>query len=101
MLDKSDGVVERDEQFMRRNREATIKEYFFGDSKRTLSPLTQSISFDDVAIFKAPDGMLSHQPETNPITELTPHKSWTHMRGSLSLKLQKYRQKCRTGRSLS
>ncbi|KAK0715184.1 Pre-mRNA cleavage complex II protein Clp1-domain-containing protein [Lasiosphaeris hirsuta] len=56
-LDKSDGVVQRDEQFMRFTREATIKEYFFGDSKRTLSPSTQSVSFDDVAIFKAPDGM--------------------------------------------
>lgn len=62
MLDKSDGIVEKDEQFMRQNREATIKEYFFGDPKRTLSPLTQSVSFDDVAIFKAPDGMFSHHP---------------------------------------
>ena len=57
-LDKSDGVAEPDEQFMRSNREATIKEYFFGDGKRTLSPSTQSVSFDDLAIFKAPDGTM-------------------------------------------
>jgi polyribonucleotide 5'-hydroxyl-kinase len=41
---------------MKFTREAAIKEYFFGDAKRTLSPFTQSVSFDDVAIFKTPDG---------------------------------------------
>ncbi|GAB1319291.1 Cleavage polyadenylation factor subunit clp1 [Madurella fahalii] len=55
LLDKSDGVAERNKDFMKFIREATIKEYFFGDSKRTLSPFTQSVGFDDVAIFKAPD----------------------------------------------
>jgi polyribonucleotide 5'-hydroxyl-kinase len=55
-LDKSDGVSERDKDFMKFTREAAIKEYFFGDAKRTLSPFTQSVSFDDVAIFKTPDG---------------------------------------------
>ncbi|KXX76443.1 mRNA cleavage and polyadenylation factor CLP1 [Madurella mycetomatis] len=54
-LDKSDGVAERDKDFTKFIREAAIKEYFFGDSKRTLSPFTQSVGFDDVAIFKAPD----------------------------------------------
>src|SRR5512140_2783197 len=62
-LEKSDGVARRDDEFMRLSREATIKEYFFGDAKRTLSPLTQSVSFDDVAIFKAPDGtQTAHSP---------------------------------------
>lgn len=56
LLDKSDGVVERDKDFSKLSREAAIKEYFFGDSKRTLSPFTQSVSFDDVAVFKASDG---------------------------------------------
>jgi polyribonucleotide 5'-hydroxyl-kinase len=56
LLDKSDGVAERDRDFMKFLREAAIKEYFFGDSKRTLSPFTQSVGFDDVVIFKAPDG---------------------------------------------
>lgn len=55
-LDKSDGVVERDKMFLQDAREAVIKEYFFGDSRRTLSPFTQSIGFDDVAIFKASEG---------------------------------------------
>ncbi|KAL2020460.1 hypothetical protein VTK56DRAFT_8426 [Thermocarpiscus australiensis] len=55
LLDKSEGVAERDKDFMKSARETAIKEYFFGDSKRTLSPFTQSVSFDDVAIFKAPD----------------------------------------------
>ncbi|KAK4130728.1 Clp1-domain-containing protein [Trichocladium antarcticum] len=55
LLDKSDGVADRDKDFLKFIREAAIKEYFFGDSKRTLSPFTQSVSFDDVAIFKAPD----------------------------------------------
>lgn len=55
-VEKSDGVAEAVDSFTRQNREAAIKEYFFGDSKRTLSPSLQIISFDDVAIFKAPDG---------------------------------------------
>ncbi|AEO66521.1 uncharacterized protein THITE_2114661 [Thermothielavioides terrestris NRRL 8126] len=55
LLEKSDGVAERDKEFMKFAREAAIKEYFFGDAKRTLSPFTQSVSFDDVAIFKTPD----------------------------------------------
>lgn len=57
LLDKSDGVAGRDKDFTKFTREAAIKEYFFGDAKRTLSPFTQSVSFDDVAIFKSPDGM--------------------------------------------
>jgi polyribonucleotide 5'-hydroxyl-kinase len=56
LLDKSDGVAKRDMQFMKHAQEAAIKEYFFGDAKRTLSPFTQSVSFDDVAIYKAPEG---------------------------------------------
>ncbi|KAK0721706.1 Pre-mRNA cleavage complex II protein Clp1-domain-containing protein [Lasiosphaeria miniovina] len=55
MLDQSEGVAARDNDFVKSIREASIKEYFFGDSKRTLSPSTQSVSFDDVAIFKTPD----------------------------------------------
>jgi polyribonucleotide 5'-hydroxyl-kinase len=53
MLDKSEGVVERDEAFMQLTREAAIKEYFFGDAKRTLSPFTQQVDFDGVFIYKA------------------------------------------------
>jgi polyribonucleotide 5'-hydroxyl-kinase len=57
-LNRSEGVAERDKDFMKSTREAAIKEYFFGDSKRTLSPFTQSVSFDEVAIFKTPNGTL-------------------------------------------
>lgn len=51
-LDKSGGCVDRDDEFMLQSREASIKEYFFGDIKRTLSPHTQQISFDDATIYK-------------------------------------------------
>ncbi|KAK4251332.1 Pre-mRNA cleavage complex II protein Clp1-domain-containing protein [Corynascus novoguineensis] len=61
LLDKSDGVAGRDRDFTKFTREAAIKEYFFGDAKRTLSPFTQSVSFDDVAIFKSPDGSYNNQ----------------------------------------
>lgn len=50
-LDKSDGVVERDEGFLQQCREAAIKEYFFGDASLTLSPSTQQVAFDDVHIY--------------------------------------------------
>ncbi|KAK4166678.1 mRNA cleavage and polyadenylation factor CLP1 [Cladorrhinum sp. PSN259] len=76
-LDKLDGVVDRDEMFLQANREASIKEYFFGDSRRTLSPFTQSVGFDDVAIFKASDDDDDQQPalEQAEISEEMSH--WT------------------------
>lgn len=55
LLDKSDGAVERDEGWMQEVQEATIKEYFFGDSNRTLSPFTQQVDFDGVAIYRIPE----------------------------------------------
>lgn len=55
MLDKSDGVVERDEGFMQQVREVAIKEYFFGDARRTLSPFTLQVDFADVTIYKIPE----------------------------------------------
>lgn len=55
MLDKSHGVVERDEGWMKAMQEAAIKEYFFGDSKRTLSPFTQQVDLDAVAIYRIPE----------------------------------------------
>ena len=58
MLDKSEGVVERDELFMQLLQEAAVKEYFFGDAKRTLSPFTQQVDFDGVFIYKAPERKL-------------------------------------------
>lgn len=55
-LDQSDGVVERDESFAEHVREQIIKEYFFGDAKRTLSPQIQQVDFDSLIIYKVADG---------------------------------------------
>ncbi|KAJ4120121.1 Cleavage polyadenylation factor subunit clp1 [Fusarium equiseti] len=73
-IDKSDGVVIRDEAFLQHVREAAIKEYFFGDSKRTLSPLIQQVDFDNVVLY--------HTPEENPQSiakedPSTPMQHWT------------------------
>ncbi|RDW69328.1 mRNA cleavage and polyadenylation factor [Coleophoma cylindrospora] len=51
-LDKSGGCVDRDDTYMQKSREAAIKEYFFGDVKRTLSPHTQQVDFDSLTIYK-------------------------------------------------
>ncbi|KAK0744042.1 Pre-mRNA cleavage complex II protein Clp1-domain-containing protein [Schizothecium vesticola] len=78
-VEKSDGVAEVVDSFTRHNREAAIKEYFFGDSKRTLSPSLQVISFDDVAIFKAPDESEAYegQPALEPAEISAGMSSWT------------------------
>ncbi|KAK4177113.1 Pre-mRNA cleavage complex II protein Clp1-domain-containing protein [Triangularia setosa] len=55
-LDRPDGVIKQDRQHLLSSRKALIKDYFFGDSKRALSPSVQSFSFDDVVIFRAVDG---------------------------------------------
>ncbi|KLU93099.1 Clp1 [Magnaporthiopsis poae ATCC 64411] len=89
-LDKSDGVVERDEGFLQQCREAAIKEYFFGDASLTLSPSTQQVAFDDVHIYmpagdgpatttvvkadKADDGAAPLEKLTQPLPELA---HWT------------------------
>ncbi|KAH8845355.1 Cleavage polyadenylation factor subunit clp1 [Pyricularia oryzae] len=54
-LDKSSGVMERDEGFLQHMGEASIKEYFFGDAKITLSPFTQQVAFDELAIYTSPE----------------------------------------------
>lgn len=56
-LDKSGGCVDRDDTFMQQTQEAAIKEYFFGDSKSTLSPHTLQINFDDATIYKIREGI--------------------------------------------
>ncbi|KAI9152164.1 mRNA cleavage and polyadenylation factor CLP1 [Paramyrothecium foliicola] len=62
-LDKSEGVVERDEAFLQQTREAAIKEYFFGDARRTLSPQIQQVDFDSLIIYK-PSEYSSYGEET-------------------------------------
>ncbi|KAI5464938.1 pre-mRNA cleavage complex II protein Clp1 [Mariannaea sp. PMI_226] len=73
-LDASNGVVHRDEVFMQHWREGAIKEYFFGDARRTLSPLIQQVDFDSVVIYKASDnpseGLVREDPST-------PMQHWT------------------------
>lgn len=59
-LDKSGGCVDRDDTFMQQLQESGIREYFFGDSKRTLSPHTQQVNFDDATIYKIREGKSSH-----------------------------------------
>ena len=54
-LDKSDGVVARNEQYLKQWQESVIKVYFFGDAKRSLSPQIQQVSFDDIVVFKVPE----------------------------------------------
>ncbi|KAI3318710.1 Pre-mRNA cleavage complex II protein Clp1-domain-containing protein [Xylariaceae sp. AK1471] len=51
-LDKSGGVIERDESFMQLVRESAIREYFFGNAKMTLSPFTQQVDFAAVSIWR-------------------------------------------------
>ncbi|KAL0930388.1 pre-mRNA cleavage complex ii protein clp1 [Colletotrichum truncatum] len=55
LLDKSEGVVERDEGFMQQLCEASIKEYFFGSIGRTLSPATQQVDFDTLTMYRLGD----------------------------------------------
>lgn len=59
-LDKSGGCVDRDDAFMRQSQELAIREYFFGDSKRTLSPHTQNVNFDDITIYRIREGKNPH-----------------------------------------
>ena len=58
-LDSSGGNVARDEEYLRRYRQAQVREYFFGDPKNTLSPHTQQIDFGQVNIYKIADGKSS------------------------------------------
>lgn len=55
-LEKSGGVMERDETFMQSIRESAIREYFFGNAKMTLSPFTQQVEFGVVSIFRVNEG---------------------------------------------
>ncbi|KAI9736436.1 MAG: Cleavage polyadenylation factor subunit clp1 [Claussenomyces sp. TS43310] len=51
-LDKSGGCADRDDAFMAQTRQAQIREYFFGDRRRTLSPHTQTVDFSALTIYK-------------------------------------------------
>ncbi|KAI9753918.1 MAG: NADPH:quinone reductase [Chaenotheca gracillima] len=51
-LAKSGGCVDRDESYMQQARHAQLKEYFFGDPKRPLSPYSQLVDFASLTIFR-------------------------------------------------
>ncbi|KAJ8120412.1 hypothetical protein ONZ43_g2872 [Nemania bipapillata] len=51
-LEKSGGVVERDEAFMQSIRESAIREYFFGNTRMTLSPFTQQVDFASISVWR-------------------------------------------------
>lgn len=55
-LAKSGGCVDRDEAYLKQVRQVQIREYFFGDAKRTLSPHTQIIDFSQITIYKIHQG---------------------------------------------
>jgi polyribonucleotide 5'-hydroxyl-kinase len=98
LLDKSDGVAERDKDFMKFTREAAIKEYFFGDAKRTLSPFTQSVSFDDVAVFRTPDGRVLSSSQL--WLQLTVTQLQVSTTTNQPLSVPKSQRRCPTGPSL-
>ncbi|KAK4641159.1 Cleavage polyadenylation factor subunit clp1 [Podospora bellae-mahoneyi] len=95
-LDKPDGVVEQDRQHLLSSRKALIKDYFFGDSKRALSPSVQSFSFDDVVIFRAVDAMDLDDPnqvlERAEISEEMSHWTLAVMDASVNDPLETIRQ---------
>jgi polyribonucleotide 5'-hydroxyl-kinase len=51
-LDKSGGCADRDDTYLQQTRQAQIREYFFGDRRRTLSPHTQTVDFNSITIYK-------------------------------------------------
>jgi polyribonucleotide 5'-hydroxyl-kinase len=51
-LDKSGGCADRDDAYLQQMRQVQIREYFFGDKRRTLSPHTQTVDFNSVTIYR-------------------------------------------------
>ena len=56
-IPKSGGCVDRDETFLKLSRARQVKEYFFGEPKRTLSPYTMTVEFSVLRIFRLNDCM--------------------------------------------
>lgn len=66
-LDKSGGCVDRDEKsFMKPTREAAMREYFFGDAKRTLSPHIQQVDFSALTLYQIRECKASSPPTKTP-----------------------------------
>ncbi|KAH8154848.1 uncharacterized protein LAJ45_01379 [Morchella importuna] len=51
-LAKSGGCVDREEAFLKQARETAIREYFFGEPKRTLSPYTLTVGLNEVNLWR-------------------------------------------------
>lgn len=49
---KSGGCVDRDEAFLQQAQQQSIRQYFFGDAKRTLSPYTIMVEFDTLKVYR-------------------------------------------------
>ncbi|KAL8953152.1 MAG: hypothetical protein Q9222_000973 [Ikaeria aurantiellina] len=76
-LDRSGGSVNRDDDFLRRHRQAQIREYFFGDPKTSLSPHTQQVDYNQLSIYRVPeasDTMLASLLPGGEAEETTPPK---------------------------
>lgn len=69
----------RDEIWMLQEREADVKEYFFGDAKMVLSPSTQLVDFDSLTIYKIPDSESLPFPHLAHLFEQEMH---THPQGT-------------------
>ena len=52
---RAKSMPDRDELWLLQEREADVKEYFFGDAKTVLSPSTQLVDFDSLTIYKIPE----------------------------------------------
>ncbi|KAJ4387105.1 Cleavage polyadenylation factor subunit clp1 [Gnomoniopsis smithogilvyi] len=76
-LDKSDGVVGNDEAWLVACQHVTIKDYFFGDSRTTLSPSTQVVDFDDVTIYRMPEPT-DHPTEHRGLEKIDPSPALSH-----------------------
>ena len=59
-VDKSGGCVDRDGLYLQQMREAQIKQYFFGTPRSQLSPFSQQVGYDEVAIYRVAESMFSH-----------------------------------------
>jgi polyribonucleotide 5'-hydroxyl-kinase len=54
-INKSKELPAADDGWTALEREAEIKEYFFGDAKAVLSPFTQQVRFDKLTVYKVPE----------------------------------------------
>lgn len=62
-LDKSGGCVGRDEAYMKQQRQAQIRAYFFGHGgDNALEPHSQMVDFGDLSIYKVKDGTRDFLP---------------------------------------